>query len=143
MADRFADVIQQERDHLHREREELQKRLAEIDRELEAIDAYETTKSGKAKSPSRRQVRARPTRTRAQKVTRQRKAAAPRGSKRQDVLRVITENPEGLRRREILARLGVKGNKTGEMSISNALTALTKSHQLDRRDGKYVPINGG
>lgn len=143
MTERFADVIQQEREHLHREREELQKKLAEIDRELQAIDAYEATKSGKAKSPARRQVRARTTRTRTAAGTRRRKAAAPRGSKRQAVLRVITENPAGLRRREILARLGVKGNKTGEMSISNALTALTKSHQLDRKDGKYVPTNGG
>jgi len=140
MAERFANVIQQERESLRREREELQKKLAEIDRELEAIDAYESTRSGKGKSPVRRQVRARPTRSK--KVTRQRKTAAPRGSKRQDVLRVITENPDGLRRREILARLGMKGNKTGEMSISNALTALTKSHQLDRRDGKYMAVNG-
>jgi len=138
MAERFANVIQQERETLRREREELQKKLAEIDRELQAIDAYEATKSGKAKSPLRRQVRARPTRTRTQRRTRQPKAAAPLGSKRQEVLRVITENPDGLRRREILARLGLKGNKTGEMSISNALTALTKSHQLDRRDRKSV-----
>jgi hypothetical protein len=143
MTERFADVIQQERETLHREREELQTKLAEIDRELAAIDAYEATKSGIGKSAARPQARSRPARTRTQKVTRQRTAAAPRGNKRLQVLRVITENPDGLRRREILARLGVKGNKTGEMSISNALAALTKSHQLDRRDGKYVPVNGG
>ena len=143
MAERFADVIQQERENLHREREELQNKLAEIERELEAIDAYEATKSRKAKSPARRQARTRRTGMKAEVRTRRRKAAVPRGSQRQAVLRVVTENPAGLRRREILARLGVKGNKTGEMSISNALTALTKSHQLDRKDGKYVLVNGG
>jgi len=26
------------------------------------------------------------------------------------------------------------------MSVSNALTALSKSKQLDRKDGKYVPV---
>jgi len=33
--------------------------------------------------------------------------------------------------------MGLKGNKTGEMSVSNALTALTKGNQISRRDGKY------
>jgi hypothetical protein len=32
----------------------------------------------------------------------------------------------------------LKGNKTGEMSVSNALTALTKSKQVIRRDRKYI-----
>jgi hypothetical protein len=35
--------------------------------------------------------------------------------------------------------MGVKGNKSGEQSISNALMALTKQNQLDRREGRYVP----
>jgi len=34
--------------------------------------------------------------------------------------------------------MGLKGNKTGEMSVSNALTALTKSKQVIRRDRKYI-----
>jgi hypothetical protein len=32
---------------------------------------------------------------------------------------------------------GHRGAKSGEMSVSNALTALTKSNQLARREGKY------
>ena len=32
----------------------------------------------------------------------------------------------------------VKGDKSGEMSVSNALTALTKANQVARRDGRYV-----
>jgi hypothetical protein len=34
--------------------------------------------------------------------------------------------------------MGLKGNKSAEKSVSNALTALTKSNQVFRRDGKYV-----
>ena len=138
MAERFANVIRKERELLHREREELQKKLAEVDRELEAIDAYETTKSAKAQaSPSRK---ARTPRAPARKAKRnQPQAAKQRGSRREALLQVVRENPNGLRRGEILAHLGVKGNKSGEMSVSNVLTALTKTHQLARQDGKYLP----
>jgi len=31
----------------------------------------------------------------------------------------------------------LKGNKAGEMSVSNALTALTKGNQVVRADGRY------
>ena len=35
--------------------------------------------------------------------------------------------------------MGLKGNKSGEMSVSNALTALTKTNQVTRQTGgKYV-----
>jgi len=34
--------------------------------------------------------------------------------------------------------MGLKGDKAGEMSVSNALTALTKVNQVMRREGKYV-----
>jgi len=34
--------------------------------------------------------------------------------------------------------MGLKGDKSGEMSISNALTALIKANQISRRDGKYT-----
>jgi hypothetical protein len=34
--------------------------------------------------------------------------------------------------------MGLKGDKSGEMSVSNALMALTKSKQVSRRDRKYV-----
>ena len=33
--------------------------------------------------------------------------------------------------------MGLKGDKAGEMSVSNALTALTKSNQVSRHEGKY------
>ena len=51
---------------------------------------------------------------------------------------MIRSNATGLSRGEILERMGLKGDKSGEMSVSNALTALTKSNQVARREGKYV-----
>ena len=53
-------------------------------------------------------------------------------------MQVIKDNPSGLNRGEILERMGLKGDKSGEMSVSNALTALTKANQVTRRDGRYV-----
>jgi hypothetical protein len=135
MADmRFADVMQHERERLHKEREhifnqqhELDGKLAEINRELGAIDAYEAAKVGKAATP------ARPTRG-------PRRQQARRGSKREALMQVIKANPTGLTRGEILDRMGLKGDKAGEMSVSNALTALTKANQVSRRDGKYAIV---
>jgi hypothetical protein len=36
----------------------------------------------------------------------------------------------------------LKGNRNAEMSVSNALTALTKANQVVRKDGKYVASMG-
>ena len=64
-------------------------------------------------------------------------AGARRVSKREELLQVIRDG-HGLTRGEILERMGLKGNKPGEMSVSNALTALTKNNRV-RRDGrKYL-----
>jgi hypothetical protein len=43
----------------------------------------------------------------------------------------------GLSRGEILEKMGLKGDKSGEMSVSNALTALTKRNEVRRAGGKY------
>ena len=143
MADRFADVMQRERERLHREREQvsnqqqdLEDKLAQIDRELEAIDAYEAAKTGKAKTGKRSAP--------ARGAVRGHRARPParRGSRREALLQVIRENPDGLKRGEILERMGLKGDKAGEMSVSNALTALTKSNQVSRHEGKYVAQGG-
>jgi hypothetical protein len=131
---RFADVMQQERERLHKEREEifnqqheLEGKLADINRELSAIDAYESAKTGKGLTPAR-QTRG------------PRRQQARRGSRRDALMQVIKANPSGLTRGEILQRMGLKGDKSGEMSISNALTALTKGNQVSRQDGKYVVV---
>ncbi len=124
----FADFIARDRERLHAEREkifnlqhELQTKLDEINREFAAIDAYEAAKAGKtvrqpaARGPQR----------------------ARRGSKREQLLELINQHPGGLARKDILERMGLKGDKSGEMSVSNALTALTKANQVVRRDGLY------
>lgn len=129
----FADFITRDRERLHAEREqifnqqhELENKLADINRELSAIDAYEAAKTGKAPAAARQ---TRGARTRPQ---------ARQGSKREALMQVIKDNPSGLTRGEILDRMGLKGNKSGEMSVSNALTALTKANQVTRRDGRYI-----
>jgi hypothetical protein len=126
----FAEFITRERDRLNGERQniigqqrELQGKLAEIDREMEAITAYEAAKIGKAARGGNNSGRA-------QRQTR-------RGSKREDLMKVISE-AGGLSRGEILEKMGLKGNKAGEMSVSNALTALTKNETVRRENGKYV-----
>ena len=123
----FAEYITRERDRLHAEREqifsqqeELQRKLDAVNREFAAIEAYETAKTGKAARPASagRQPRAR------------------RGSRREALLELIRQS-DGISRGEILERMGLKGDKSGEMSVSNALTALTKSSQVHREGGKY------
>ncbi len=124
---RFSEFIARERDRLRSEREqifgqqeELQRKLDAVNREFAAIGAYEATKTGKnaRQAPAGRQPRAR------------------RGSRREALLELIRQS-DGLSRGEILERMGLKGDKSGEMSVSNALTALTKNNQVLRDGGKY------
>jgi hypothetical protein len=125
----FEKFVQRERDRLHTQREalitqqrDLSTQIAGVDRELEAVDAYEAAKTGKAPRQSR---------------GRGRKASGTRrGSRREELLKVIGSG-KGLTRGEILEKMGLKGNKTGEMSISNALTALIKGKHVSRKDRKY------
>jgi hypothetical protein len=56
---------------------------------------------------------------------------------REAVLQLIKGTPQGLSRREILERLQVKGDKARETSVSNALQALVKKHEVVRREHKY------
>jgi ATPase subunit of ABC transporter with duplicated ATPase domains len=123
----FSEFIARARERLHTEREqvfgqqeELQHRLAAINREFAAIEAYETAKTGKA----------------ARQASAGRQPRARRGSRREALLELIRQS-DGLSRGEILERMGLKGDKSGEMSVSNALTALTKSNHVRREGGKY------
>ena len=123
----FAEFISRERDRLRAEREqvfnqqeELQRKLEAVNREFAAMEAYETAKTGKA----------------ARRATTDRQPRARRGSRREALFELIRQG-DGLSRGELLERMGLKGDKSGEMSVSNALTALTKSNQVHREDGKY------
>ena len=142
---RFAEVMRRERERLTRERDEilgqqkeLENKLNEINRELAAIDAYEAAKTAKAATPTRQRrgpVKSGPS-------TRQSSAEnhpRPRvGGRRAALLQVIGGEPNGLSRGQIFERMAIKGDKTAEKSVSNALTALTKNNQVSRREGRYV-----
>ena len=128
----FAEYITRERDRLNREREqifnqqqELEQKLDAVNKEMRAIEAYESAKTGKAagKQTSGRGSRG-PRQTR-------------RGSRREGIIEMLKGAAEGLSRGELLEKLGLKGDKPGEMSVSNALTAMTKSNQVRRDGGKY------
>jgi hypothetical protein len=104
----FSEFISRERDRLRAEREqifsqqkELQRKLEAVNREFAAIEVYETAKTGKA----------------ARQVSTGRQPRARRG-RREALLEVIRQS-DGLSRGEILERMGLKGDKAGEMSVSN------------------------
>lgn len=63
-----------------------------------------------------------------------------RGSKRDHLMELLRAAPEGLSRGAMLERLGLKGNKAGEMSISNALTALTNVNTVIRGDDRLYRL---
>src|SRR4051795_5906139 len=120
---REQERLQAERERIFTQQEELQRQLEAVNREFAAIEAYEGAKTGKAarqQAPAGRQSRAR------------------RGSRREGLLELIQQG-NGLSRGEILERMGLKGDKQGEMSVSNALTALVKGNQVQREGGKYYP----
>lgn len=124
MADTFAEFVAKERDRiggelarLRLERSKIGDAMFAAEKELGAIAAYETAKTGKpAKAPGQRASRS--------------------GSKREELLTVI-RNHDGLNRGELLDKMGLKGNKQGEMSVSNALTALVKGNAVIRDGGRY------
>jgi hypothetical protein len=117
---RQREALLQQREAIFNQQQELQRQLDEVNEMLGKFDVFEG-KSG----PGRQQSRTR------------RASGTRRGSKREELLKVIREG-NGLTRGQILEKMGLKGDKAGEMSVSNALTALTKSQQVARRDGKYV-----
>jgi hypothetical protein len=132
------EFMENERTRLNAERKsiveqqrELEKKLADIDRERAAIAAYEITRSGKFAPVQKPATRRTPRKRLAS-------ASTPRGSKSSAIFSLIRENPSGLNRAEIIEKMGLKGNKRGEKSVSNALTVLTQSKQVTRQDGKYL-----
>ncbi len=118
----FEAVVEAERERLKSKRSEitdkikaLEKELVGIDREAEAVNAYYAAKTGKRVSSGQR---------------------ALRGSRRKDILEFVKNG--GMGRADILEALGVKGDKSGEQSVSNALSSMKKSGALAVDDGKYV-----
>jgi hypothetical protein len=117
---RQREELLKQREDLFNQQQALQTQLDEVNAMLRKFDVFE----GKASQP-RQQART------------SRSPRSANGTRRSAVLRVIKEH-DGLSRAELLEKMGLKGNKSGEMSVSNALTALTKANQVTRRDRKYV-----
>src|SRR3954447_10731381 len=117
---RERERLQAEREQIFNQQEELQRELDAINREFAAIEAYATAKTGKT----------------VRQVSAERQPRVRRGSRREALLELIRQG-DGLSRSELIERMGLKGDKSGEMSVSNALTALTKSNQVHRDGGKY------
>jgi hypothetical protein len=142
---RFGEVMRRERERLTREREEilnqqkeLEDKLNEISRELAAIDAYAAAKTEKAATPTRQRRGPGKSEVSTRQSSAEIRPRARAGGRREALLQVIGVEPNGLSRGQIFERMGLKGDKSAEKSISNALTALTKNNQVSRREGKYV-----
>lgn len=132
----FDSHMAAERKRLHEERGKIDLQITEwmvtkgkVDLELAAIDAYEAAKKGK---PALRVIgfKERAASTDGDRQPR-------RDSKRQAILDLVEAFARPVKRAELLESLGVKGDKSGEMSVSNALTALIKAKALVRADGGY------
>lgn len=133
----FADYIEKERARLSKLIEdynaqiaELHTKLADAEKEMQAINAYEQVKQGKVPTPTT-------TAPRTPRAPRATGTRSPRGAKRDELLTILRETPN-LTRGEIIDKLGIKGNKQQEQSISNALANLKKAGTITAEDGKYA-----
>ena len=106
--------------------------LQGIDGELAAIEAYEKAVGD-----------IRPSRARRVSKVDAALAKSPRSgrkvSRRAEVLSVIASfGSAGVSRGDIILTLNVKGERSAEQSVSNALAALKKIAAVAHRDGKYI-----
>ena len=145
----FTTYVAQEKKRLTQQRRDVQKRvsaleaelqtlggdLKNIDNEMEAIQAYETAKAS-VPAPARRRTRKADAGASAPaKKTRRRRQV----SRRAEIVAAIASFGEaGAGRADIIQALNVKGDKSAEQSVSNALAALKKAGDVAHQDGKYV-----
>ena len=119
---RQREALLNQRQELLNQQQAIQQQLDQLDEMLAKFDVFE------GKSQPGKQNRS----------AGSRRSSSRRGSRREELLRIIREGG-GLTRGEILERMGLKGDKAGEMSVSNALTALAKNNHVRRGEGrKYV-----
>ena len=57
---------------------------------------------------------------------------------RSDVLAHIANAKNGMNRAQLIIALGLKGDKQGEVSVSNALAALKRAGQITSKEGTYL-----
>ena len=145
----FGTYLAQEKKRLTQQRKDVEKRvsalelelqalvaeLKNIDNEMEAIQAYETAKAS-VPVPARRPARMANAGARAPvKATRRRRKA----SRRAEIVAAIASFGEaGAGRADIIQTLNIKGDKSAEQSVSDALAALKKAGEVGHHDGKYI-----
>ena len=120
---KFAKMIEQERERLTKALGDCNERKAAIDaeiagiqQEMKAVAAYEAATTGKAVA-----------------TTTGKRHTGIRG----EVLAKVKAHRKGIGRAPLLEEMGVKGDKSGEKSVSNALAALKKAGNITAEDGVY------
>ncbi len=126
-APNFTTFIDQERDRIKEaikaakaKRQEAENEIAQLEAEVAAIAAYDAARKGKKVSAEPRAPR------------------GPKGAKREAILSLIAEHPDGMTRRELIEAMNAHGNTAAEQSISNTLSALKKAERVMQEGKKYV-----
>lgn len=101
-------------------RQEAEAEIEQLEGQLAAIAAYDAALKGK------------------KAVTEPRAPRGPKGAKREAILSLIAEHPDGMTRAELLTAMSARGDKTASQSISNALSALKKLERVMQEGKKYV-----
>lgn len=124
----FATLMLEERDRLQEaikgikaKQREAEREIAQLEAQLSAIAVYEAALKG--------------TGTVKEVVGRRGRS----GGKREELLKLIAERPEGLTRAEVIAAMQAQGDKAATQSISNALAALKKAGRVVQ-EGKVYKV---
>jgi hypothetical protein len=59
-------------------------------------------------------------------------------ARRDGIFAMIKQHAKGISRGDLLEAMGLKGNKSSEQSVSNALNNLKKAGRIVSTDGKYA-----
>ena len=110
--------------------EAAQQTLTDARAKMQKLEAFKAVRDGKVPTD----LLGEPVRRRAPATSR-----AAKGEASGKVLEMLKgAGPDGLNRAELIDRMGVKGNKSGEASISNALASLKKAGDISHNaDGRY------
>ena len=147
----FRTQVAEEKKRLSQQRRDTEKRIGAleselgalaaemkgIDAELAAIEAYESATT--APAPRKRRARKADASAPATPAPAKRTRRRRRVSRRAEIVAAIASfGAAGAGRADIIRTLDVKGDKSAEQSVSNALAALKKSGEVAHQDGKYI-----
>ena len=126
-APNFTSFIEEERARIKAaikaakaKRQEAEQEIEQLEGQIAAIAAYDAALKGKKAPSEPRAPRGR------------------RGEKRQAILDLIAQHPDGMTRHELIDQMNAHSDKAAEQSISNALSALKKTGQLTQEGKRYI-----